>query len=236
MAERRPIEQSAIAERRLARIFERAWLLGRLAVERELENGPATRGRLRRAILRELRGLHPEGAIARVGRTVAESMRRQIRKASRRDIPRGGEAIEAVIARWTRETMSALRSILVEPTRRTDARKRGAAFSLLELAARAVASVDPAEAAGQVAQATRGAVRRASATARASVLRLSGQANRTIQRSAGITRYIWRTKQDDRVRDLHASREGQLFSWDDPPSDGHPGDAYNCRCVAIPTS
>jgi uncharacterized protein with gpF-like domain len=40
------------------------------------------------------------------------------------------------------------------------------------------------------------------------------------------------------VRESHADMEGQMCDWDDPPEvDGekvHPGEAINCRCVAIP--
>ena len=28
--------------------------------------------------------------------------------------------------------------------------------------------------------------------------------------------------------------DDQVFRWDDPPDGGHPGEAYNCRCVAEP--
>ncbi|WP_193788037.1 phage minor head protein [Magnetospira sp. QH-2] len=44
--------------------------------------------------------------------------------------------------------------------------------------------------------------------------------------------YIWRTVGDNKVRSSHADREGQTFSWDDPPEGGHPGEAENCRCWA----
>ena len=44
--------------------------------------------------------------------------------------------------------------------------------------------------------------------------------------------YIWRTAGDDKVRPSHAEREGQVFSWDNPPDGGHPGEAPNCRCTA----
>ncbi|MCK5296953.1 MAG: minor capsid protein [Alphaproteobacteria bacterium] len=46
--------------------------------------------------------------------------------------------------------------------------------------------------------------------------------------------YIWRTKSDNKVRSSHAEREGKIFSWDNPPEGGHPGEAYNCRCEAEP--
>ncbi|MBE6452842.1 MAG: hypothetical protein E7012_05075 [Alphaproteobacteria bacterium] len=44
--------------------------------------------------------------------------------------------------------------------------------------------------------------------------------------------YIWCTEGDDLVRDEHAQREGKVFAWDEPPSGGHPGEDYNCRCTA----
>ena len=45
-------------------------------------------------------------------------------------------------------------------------------------------------------------------------------------------RYIWRTQGDKDVRSTHANREGQIFSWDNPPPGGHPGEDYGCRCTA----
>lgn len=48
------------------------------------------------------------------------------------------------------------------------------------------------------------------------------------------THYIWRTRGDNKVRSRHAERDGQVFSWDNPPPGGHPGEDYNCRCTAEP--
>ena len=45
-------------------------------------------------------------------------------------------------------------------------------------------------------------------------------------------RYVWRSVHDVRVRDAHAAREGQIFTWGNPPEGGHPGEDYNCRCWA----
>jgi hypothetical protein len=44
--------------------------------------------------------------------------------------------------------------------------------------------------------------------------------------------YTWRTRKDLNVRDEHKIREGMSFEWDTPPSDGHPGEAFGCRCWA----
>ena len=55
------------------------------------------------------------------------------------------------------------------------------------------------------------------------------------QRELGITRYIWRTSQDERVRDTHVANNGQRFLWSSPPEEtGHPGDDIQCRCTAEP--
>lgn len=51
--------------------------------------------------------------------------------------------------------------------------------------------------------------------------------------------YRWETQQDDRVRDEHAERQSQIFSWETGsglPGDEHPGDAINCRCWPEPVS
>jgi hypothetical protein len=44
--------------------------------------------------------------------------------------------------------------------------------------------------------------------------------------------YIWRTKKDGHVRPEHAALDGKVFSWDNPPPTGNPGEAYGCRCWA----
>lgn len=59
-------------------------------------------------------------------------------------------------------------------------------------------------------------------------------------KAAGVTRYVWSTSRDERVRDMHAALEGTVHEWTDPPvtnergDRNHPGEDYQCRCVAIP--
>ena len=64
--------------------------------------------------------------------------------------------------------------------------------------------------------------------------KLNGRLMRYEQQRAGITHYRWETMQDSRVRPTHRERQGEIFSWEEPPSDGHPGEAIRCRCVADP--
>jgi SPP1 gp7 family putative phage head morphogenesis protein len=76
---------------------------------------------------------------------------------------------------------------------------------------------------------------RANLIARDQVSKLNGQIDQLNQTNAGVDKYIWSTSMDERVRPNHASKEGKTYSWDDPPVDtGHPGQDYQCRCVALP--
>ena len=49
-----------------------------------------------------------------------------------------------------------------------------------------------------------------------------------------MTKYIWHTQEDDKVRPWHASRDGKVFDSEHPPKGGNPGEAPNCRCWAEP--
>jgi len=76
--------------------------------------------------------------------------------------------------------------------------------------------------------------KRARFIARDQVAKLNSAVTRVRQTKSGITHYIWRTSKDDRVRPSHEENEGKRFAWSDPPSTGHPGEDYNCRCTAEP--
>ncbi len=56
----------------------------------------------------------------------------------------------------------------------------------------------------------------------------------SIKQERPTTHYIWRTQGDGQVRPSHAANDGKIFAWDDPPSTGHPGEDYGCRCTAEP--
>lgn len=76
---------------------------------------------------------------------------------------------------------------------------------------------------------------RAALIARDQTSKFNGALNQARQVDVGVNKYIWSTSLDERVRDSHAEKEGEIFSWDDPPADtGHPGQDIQCRCVALP--
>lgn len=85
--------------------------------------------------------------------------------------------------------------------------------------------------------------------ARDQVLKLNGDLTQTRQMAVGITRYIWTTAGDERVRGtpggkwpkgLHYDLDGTVHDWNNPPicaldgRRGHPGQDYQCRCIAYP--
>ena len=90
---------------------------------------------------------------------------------------------------------------------------------------------------------------RAELVARDQVLKLNADMNQQAQTNAGVDKYTWSTSKDGSVRDdpkdrgdpNHAILEGTKHRWDDPPvtcertgATNHPGQDYQCRCVAIP--
>lgn len=75
---------------------------------------------------------------------------------------------------------------------------------------------------------------RAKLIARDQTSKLTSSINEAKQTALGITKYVWSTANDERVRDSHSANEGKVFEWDNPPATGHPGEEINCRCVALP--
>lgn len=75
---------------------------------------------------------------------------------------------------------------------------------------------------------------RAALIARDQTGKFNGNINQLRQQDVGVSKYVWSTSLDERVRPDHAEREGKTYSWNDPPEDGHPGQPINCRCAALP--
>lgn len=82
----------------------------------------------------------------------------------------------------------------------------------------------------------RKAKNRAAVIARDQVLTFSSQLSKARQQENGIDRFIWRTVGDERVRDLHAGRDGKEYSWETGAGavDPFPGSGIQCRCSPEP--
>ena len=68
------------------------------------------------------------------------------------------------------------------------------------------------------------------------LMRYAERVNGTFQQDAlQLISYVWRSRDDDKVRPLHHDNDDQVFLWSQPPLGGHPGEAWNCRCTAEPS-
>ena len=76
--------------------------------------------------------------------------------------------------------------------------------------------------------------KRAMFIARDQSSKLNAALTRARHEDLGVKKYMWSTAGDERVRDSHAEKDGQIFEYANPPADtGHPGHDVNCRCVQI---
>jgi SPP1 gp7 family putative phage head morphogenesis protein len=75
---------------------------------------------------------------------------------------------------------------------------------------------------------------RAALIARDQVGKFYGALNAARQQDVGITHFLWRTANDERVRPEHIELNGERFAWSKPPAEGMPGQPINCRCYADP--
>lgn len=139
-------------------------------------------------------------------------------------------AVRAVLAAWRRENVDLIESISTRllddvETVVTDAVRKGTRVETL---------------ARQIGERYAVSDSRARLIARDQVLKANADLTRQRHVEAGVTRYVWSSSRDERVRPMHADLEGRTFAWDDPPvtnlrgDRNHPGGDYQCRCVAIP--
>lgn len=85
---------------------------------------------------------------------------------------------------------------------------------------------------------------RARLIARDQVASINGRVAAQRQKDLGITKFMWSTSLDERVRGdpagrypkampSHYAREGVVYDYSDPPDGELPGQPINCRCTAI---
>ena len=130
---------------------------------------------------------------------------------------------DPLLARWTRENVSLIKSI--------DARYFDDIEGVIKEAVRKGRPTSEVIALLQDRYAVSRS--RAELIARDQVGKLNGAITESKQTALGVTHYRWSTSLDARVRPEHRVREGLVFAWKDPPEDGHPGEPIRCRCVAI---
>lgn len=135
-----------------------------------------------------------------------------------------GENLGGVVAKSTMENVSLIKSIPMEQLGRVRELVEGAVIR---------GEAPPGGMRAELQKIGGITKRRAQFIARDQTAKLNGQLTQARNQSVGIVEYVWRTSGDGRVRPSHASKNGKRFRWDTPPPDtGHPGQDYQCRCVA----
>lgn len=89
-------------------------------------------------------------------------------------------------------------------------------------------------------------IQRADLIARTESGKATTKITKTRSENAGLKGYIWKTSLDKRVRLSHRMMRNVICFWNNPPVPGiyeaptkndravHPGEDFNCRCVAVP--
>lgn len=161
------------------------------------------------------------------------------------------DRIEATLTQGAREAVrdvtkarakqTAVRKVAAELERRGEPLTLEIEFELRETP-EAKALEDAARATRErLAKEPRIARRRAKIIGRDQTEKFNGDATEERNIKVGVDRYGWHTQGDSKVRAAHAARNGKTYSWKEPPtaglapglpSDGHPGEAVECRCWA----
>lgn len=164
----------------------------------------------------------------RVSDANLEELRRQTRSALGVAMTTPDRALPALLDHFAKENAALIKSLSRETTDKIEKMIMRAVTSGQrheQLAADIRARFDVTE-------------RHARFIARDQVGKLYGQLARSRHRELGVSRYIQRTVGDGKVRPLHRQYERESlaspFSYDDPPEDGIPGEAYGCRCAGQP--
>lgn len=129
-----------------------------------------------------------------------------------------------LVDRWTREAagkISSVRDEVAERLRRDVIAAAEAGTDPAELAARWVREGVPVKF-GTLEG-------RMQVIARHQLSSLHAQVQSERARAVGVTHYIWRTQQDDRVRDEHEALDGERRAYGEGIE---PGQEINCRCWA----
>lgn len=166
------------------------------------------------------------GAAANVERFNRNQLNKQMRSVLEFDVIGTDSRLESITRAFTRENVALIKSI---PARFFD-EVEAAVIRNFRQGRRAE------DAAQTISERFGISESRAALIARDQTNKLNGELTRHRQTGLGISRYIWRTSLDERVRAEHQALEGQLFEWEGPnqPPDGHPGQPINCRCTAEP--
>ena len=150
-----------------------------------------------------------------------------------------GDNYEQVIQQWIAKNLAYLEGVPTETLLSIEA-VIGSAYR---------ERMDPDELEARLQRQLDATTSRVEYSARNGVSSLNAELMKMYQKESGVNLYVWKSAGDASVRDCHAAYDGHIFSWDDPPEDWYytksmggvytgerfnPGEAYGCRCCAVP--
>lgn len=169
--------------------------------------------------------------IARLSGNVAEKVERNSQREFKRlgiDLRKSEPKFDKLIDGWRGDNVDRVKSLVgFERDKLSEILAKGEGKTVDELRGRLLDRL-------QVSRS------KADLLARDQVLKLNAKITRERHLAAGITEYVWTTAGDERVRERHDELDGETYSWNDPPitneagDRNHPGEDYQCRCVAYP--
>ena len=190
--------------------------------------------RVERAVRRVLKRRTLLAKITEVAEATARHSRaewqRQVKAALGVDLPAAEPDFDAAIKGFRDENLSLITSLADEKVSRVRA--------ILEDAGDGTRVEEIAKSIREMGDVTRS---RAELIARDQVLKLNAEVTEKRHKAAGVAEYVWRSSKDERVRKAHKDLDGTRHAYDDPPvvdyrtgRRGHPGEDFQCRCVAEP--
>lgn len=207
---------------------------------------PASLARIRVALSAYSKAITP-WARATAGRMIAEVHRRDrtawekytrgMSRALRIELNETpiGETMAALLA----EQVELITSLPIEAAQRVQEKSEQALFTAARYPER-IAEIEAALAEAHPAATEAWLRNRATTIARTETARTASVLMQSRAEHVGADSYIWKTAGDWKVRPSHRKLEGSVQRWDAPPlSDppdyhSHPGQIFNCRCVALP--
>lgn len=144
------------------------------------------------------------------------------------DIDVGSLASSPVDAADVAATREWLEELVEDLSRQT---KHRVTSAMADATLRQLPAVQAREVVGEAVQKAR---TRAKSIAGDMTGKMHGKMNEALQLEARVTRYKWNHSFRPNPRRHHVERQGNIYEWAKPPSDGHPGYAYHCRCTAEP--
>lgn len=184
--------------------------------------------RVQEDLARALNTTQLEALAERMARGVADHQKRQVARQAK-------AALGVDIALLDPTVPATIRAAVAENVALIKGLSSDTATKIVQAVTRAAATGTRAEdLAKELQERFNMTERRARLIARDQIGKINSQVRVARNREFGLTRYVWTSSRDKRVRKRCRELDGKAFEYDSPPAGGHPGMAICCRCLDEP--